>query len=421
MESPFNDFFVIAMMILLIGILRRIRRSFVRRHSKRRLGVYIEMTLILEFLSWIAGTLTLIVQTPHPVAILLVILFLGSMTTNSILCYREEKATLNRCLAMLLQQDAPFADALDQIGDTFRSGLAARVKKCARLIERGETEYQSVMQSHLPLDADTLFLLSEEKISLSDPTASSFASLRPTEQADHDIWDFNSQVSHQLLYLAVLLLASSLLGAGWVSLLLPTMEDFSSEAVFSYTETGVVETLAEVSIPFAFCFCLWLLAALLIPKLPGWIIRLIPWFGKSWMDQQRCSVLRCLAQGVQCGVGEQEILKLAGANSRMKNIASRCRKSVLFIDSGVAFHEAIYKAGLIRKNEMSWLMLGSANGNLHHALHGLANLIKRRRIFSWQMRMTWLVPLILILVGIYVLVFAFTVFGFLYGLTSNLA
>ena len=160
--------------------------------------------------------------------------FLGSMTTNSIFVLSGRESYLESLFSHAFAAGRPFADALDQIGDTFRSGLAARVKKCARLIERGETEYQSVMQSHLPLDADTLFLLSEEKISLSDPTESSSASLRPTEQADHDIWDFNSQVSHQLLYLAVLLLAPSLLGAGWVSLLLPTMEDFSSEAVFSY-------------------------------------------------------------------------------------------------------------------------------------------------------------------------------------------
>jgi type II secretory pathway component PulF len=91
------------------------------------------------------------------------------------------------------------------------------------------------------------------------------------------------------------------------------------------------------------------------------------------------------------------------------------------IDAGGAFDNAMRQSGLIRSKEDAWLAAASATGNLPTALEGLANSVNRRLDYRWQLRLTWLIPLILILIGLYALANLTVVFSVIYELVSLMA
>ena len=422
MDSPFLCFYIVAGMTAAIRITRWIRRYLIKRKANLALSILLEATVIGEILMGISGILAVIFSMPHPISLLIVALMVCSSITNSALCYREEKGSLNRCLKMVLQQNMPLATALELISNTFRSGLAVRLKRCVTALQKGDTERSRLLLSRLPLDPDTLALMSDE-IPLKPPAVdNSHQKHLDPEYLERNSWQTNSQVNYQLTYLVLLLLGGSLIGEQTKRFVLPVVIEF--DATFALQASffmGNMQFFIRAFTIFAFSFVLWLFLALLIPELPAWSVRLIPWFGRSWIDRQRSTVLRSLARGVRVGKADHEILKIAGDTSRVKWIASRCRKSAVLIAAGSAFDKAIRQSGIIRSNESSWLVSASETGNLPTALDSLANSIDRRLNYRWQVRMTWLVPLVLALTGIYAFATLSVIFRLIYGLVSQLA
>lgn len=421
-DQPFLCFYIIAAIVVLIRITRWIRRYLLKREAKGTRCIVLEATLIGEVLIWIAGIIGVIFSTPHPISLLIVALWVCCAITNSALCYREEKGTLNRSLKIVLQQDIPLATALELISNTFHSRLALRLKRYVTALKRGDTARSHSLLSRLPLDPDTLALMSDEIPPTSIALDNSFRKSLSPGYLNTRFWQTKSQVNYQLTYLVFLLLGCSLIGEQTSRSILPLVTDF--DATLSSQSSLFVGNLDLLTSTFSFftlSFIVWLLLALLIPKLPVWSVRLIPWFGRSWIDRQRSMVLRSLARGVRVGSPDDEILKIAGEASRVKWIASRCRKSALLIGAGSAFVKAIRQSGIIRANEISWLASASSSGNLPTALDSLANSIDRRADYRWQVRVTWLVPVILILTGIYAFANLSVIFRIIYGLVSQLA
>lgn len=424
MEQKSITIYVIVAMIVSIWVTRCVRRSLVLRSVSRPLGLPVAVTKLAELILWVSGTLAILTASYHPLSILILMLFLASVITNSMYRYREDKGTLHRCLMIALQQGTPLVSALEPIGKMLRSGLAERVNRCVRLLKEGHGEFSSIVRSRLPVESEIVALVSAESQPQTTSIDSRFFKLWSSGHIDRDLWKLSSQMSHQLLYLALLMIMCSCFGA-WASLVLtPLLEDFSDGINIKQSDLVLatnLERMSNIAIYVTCLFCGWLLAILLIPKLPSGLMRLIPWFGRAYMDQQRVSLLRALARGTKSGLADYEILKAAGQTSRARWIASRCQKSMALLDDGYSFDQAIERSGLIRPNERNWLLSSSANNLLPIALDSLASSIHRRLVYRWQLRMTWLVPLILVLSGIYIFAIALMTFGFLRDLVLLLA
>ena len=423
-DRQLTTFFAIAAMVLSIWVIRRFRRYLTRRSASKPLGFPIALTELFELLIWISGVLATLISTFHPVSLLVLTLFLVSMITNSVLRYREDRGTLNRCLKIALQQGTPLTLALEQIGNTLRSGLAERVYRCVRKLRQGHDEYSSITRSHLPIDAEIIALVSDEFHSQNTVNDAGFFRVWSTDHFERDLWKLKSQISHQLLYIAFLMVFCCCLGIWVNSVALPLIEDFSDGIDLAQRDlifSANIAKLSTIVITITSLYCGWLLSILLIPKLPYVLVRLIPWLGRTHIDQQRACVLRSLARGTKSGLADYEILKAAGESSKVGWIASDCRKSMARLDAGYTFDQAIQRSILVRSSERDWLVSCSDPSTLPVALDSLASSIQRGLIYRWQLRMTWLVPLFLVISGIYIFATAGMTFGLLRDLILSLA
>ncbi|MDF1844648.1 MAG: type II secretion system F family protein [Rubripirellula sp.] len=421
MDSPFLIFYVIASTIVIIAVVRWIRRRLIRGKTTQysRLGVFI--TLIAETITGIAGFGAIIFAVPHPMSILILGLAVVSMFLNAKLRYQEETGTLNRCVRLAHQQGMPLSTTLNLIGETFRSRLGARIKKCADVIQSGESEIDSVRLSRLPIAADTLALMINGSNQV--PRKQDLIQAQSySEELDRGRWTFDAQISSQLTYLGLLLLGSCVLGEFTSRFILPFVTNL--EVTLSMQLSQLMNYMDSITLYFdifSILFITWLVSGLLLPKFPQWLVGFVPWFGRSWIDRQRTSLFRSLARGMRGGTADDQLLLIAADTCGARWIASRCRKSASLIDAGGAFVIALRQSGLIRSKEDAWLATASATGNLPTALEGLASSVNRRLDYSWQLRATWLIPLILILIGLYALANLTVVFSVIYQLVSLMA
>ena len=151
------------------------------------------------------------------------------------------------------------------------------------------------------------------------------------------------------------------------------------------------------------------------------MIRLVPWFGRSWIDRQRAELVRSLARGTRIGLSEREILLSAAKGTRARWVNQRCRKTFSLIEGGATLPVALYRSGVVSGREQPWLVAAERNGTLSIALENLASDVQRRSAYRWRFRMAWFVPLATLLLGGYVLVHAFFLFQALYYLSDMLA
>jgi len=421
MDSPFLFFYVIASTIVLIAVTRWIRRRLILGKTTKYSRLGASITLIAEAIIGISGFAAIIFAASHPISILILTLAVVSLFLNSNLRYQEEIGTLNRCVQLAHQQAMPLSTTLNLIGENFRSRLGAKIKKCTGAIERGESEYESIRMSRLPIAADTLAMM----MNGSNPGPRQQVFIRTQSDAaerERGRWNFKAQISSQLCYLGLLLLGSCLLGEFTSRFILPMV--IQLEVTYSMKLSQLMDYIDSITFyfnAFSILFLAWLAAGLLLQKLPQWLVGFIPWFGRSWIDRHRTSLLRTLARGMRRGTADDQLLLIAADTCGVRWIESRCRKSASLIDAGGAFDNAMRQSGLIRSKEDAWLAAASATGSLPTALEGLANSVNRRLDYRWQLRLTWLIPLILILIGLYALANLTVVFSVIYELVSLMA
>lgn len=420
LNSPIVFFGSAAVLALLAGTLRAWKRNLLRRSSATSHLIGIRFADFLETILWIAAIILLLCGIPHPIAILLTVLLLVSVATLGKLRYLEERDSLNRWSQLATEMGIPLTHLLDSFGNGTRSPLTRRIKACTRRMVRGENAIQAVYRSKLPLDPGVFV----EGPSLRGEPAS--ASEQP------DSWSLQTQgdqtlseaslLRQQTTYLLVTVALAWAVGYLTRMTMLPLVEDLLGELSYSNPlSNGPLESVAFAADVLMVLLIVWLMAGLIIRLLPSALVFAVPWFGRSAIDRWRAEILNVLAGGQRAHQSDQDILNNAAQMIRVRWVRSRCRSAAQKIDGGATLPIALRAAGIVTAKEMIWLNSAHANQTLPLAVAQLSTDIRRRSMLRWRLRMTWLLPMVTVIVGGFVLIHAVFLFRFLSLLMGGLS
>ncbi|WP_404305249.1 type II secretion system F family protein [Neorhodopirellula lusitana] len=431
MATPLLFLAVAVGLSLLAGTFRSIKLNLIRQPAARMRKVTIELFEMLEWCLWFLCPIALIAAAPHPITILLVALFVVSVITAGRLRYREETQSLNRWLQLAPSTAASIPVLVESLADGFRSRLARQAKTFVIRVSRGESIVDATRRSRLPLDADTLaniLLPGSEPDHQPKPLQNEISSA--VELSDsRDQWcreqesaRLNTLLFQQATYLVVTLILAWLLGLLIRSLVVPSIDHMLREfTAKTYVEKTSLNLVALIADCFLFVVAVWLFSGWVISQLPLWMVRWVPWFGRHAINRWRSDVLGMLARAIRSHQPASDVFQLAAGATRVQWIRKRCRTAHRFVESGISLPNAMQQAKLISAREEKWLTLAQANGNLASAIEQLVGRIDRVQTLRWRIRIAWLVPLVTVLVGAFVLVHAMYVFNFLFAMITGLS
>ncbi|MFG0287305.1 MAG: type II secretion system F family protein [Rhodopirellula sp. JB044] len=405
---------------LLAGTLRSIRMNLQQSpmSSPRRISI-----ISIETVEWLLWALTLIAITiaaPHPVTVILLIMLLASITTATKLRYQEETRSLNRWIQMATRSRTSIIRLSENLASGFHSRLGKQTRVFASRLQSGEPIVNATRRSRLPLDADTVtsFLIPTTDVPQTHYASSLAAHLasnrRTTETHVNQIESRLSPIPQQFIYVvATILLAWVFCRAMHFTMLAMLGELLREFAVRSRFEIEQLDTIKLISDVVVAGLVSWLLLALIIRWLPGWMARRVPWFGDQALTRWRCDILRCLARGIRARQPASETLQIASQTMRVRWARRVCHRAYDNVEKGVNLPTALQRSNLISSSENSWLSVAEANGNLPDALDQLVENLQRRQAIKWRLRMSWLVPTATVAVGAFVLVYAMFMFDVL--------
>jgi type II secretory pathway component PulF len=224
----------------------------------------------------------------------------------------------------------------------------------------------------------------------------------------------------QFLYLGVTAMVTCLVMAFMATSIVPTMEQMFEEFALAMPLRWV----------FKFGPAVWVLvllgaiAVILLPilnrarklgvRLPGWI----PMTPK--MAEKRAEVLFGLADGLDAGwpLGKTMALGHRVAQSGWERRA--LERAMRDVQKGIEPIESIHRIGWIDSTEAAWLD-GANPARAGELLRGFASQSVRDAHENIRWIMAWLFPIVVLLLGIAVLLFAVAFFGSLAGLIRDLS
>lgn len=431
MFTPLLNLYVIVAMVILVGITQCLTRLL--RHRPRGKGTrfYSGLLQVIAKTVWVLGIIGLLVSTPHPIAFLLILLFVGSIVAANLSRVREERFAVNRCFQLAIAQQISFARVFEELSRYTHGRLSDQTSRFVKKLRDGCSLQESIRSSRLPVDSGMVSLITHSGAKLGESSlsnATGLAGQKGNDYSDEKLsTELESQVTHQFIYLATLVAGCWALGQFSRRIVLPQLELMFDELELAPPFTSLVGTgampdiLVFMSNVFMVGFLTWLGLAMCVTVLPKTFSRCIPWFGPTWFENQRCLVIRSLATGSAGGVADRDILLSAADTTSVRWVAKTCRKTAQLLDQGVPLQDALIRTGLLRRRDGVRLEAAQKNGSLSLAYESLALSVKRRLMYRWRLRIAWFVPLIVSLLGFYVLAHTALLFQYLYSIVNALA
>lgn len=406
---------------LFAATLRTIKWNLISKPVPRFRPWTIRILTCLERFFWLTSVLATAIAAPHPVTFVLLAMMAGTLFVARSWTYREEADSLNRWMRLAAGTQASYPILAESLANGSSSRIACQAKSFSARLMRGESLVDAVRRSKLPVSAETLAAIRHPQPATSfQPTseydAGRLQSIDSTTPASAPI------VAEQLIYLIVTMFLAWAMSFWIRSHLLDMLDHIGEEYLdSSWKFARPLQSIAFVYESLMVVVAIWIAFAISIRFQPAWLVRWIPWFGKDAIARWRCEVLRTLSIGVGWGNADSELLSLASQTSRNRWIRKRCRQASRSIENGTTLPVALGSSEIIAAKEQSWLISAANNHHLPSAINQLADNITRRRSLTWKLRMSWLVPLAIVLVGIYVMAHIVTLFRFLTGFTQAIS
>lgn len=408
---------------LFAATLRTIKWNLITQPVPRFRPFTIRVFAFLEWILWSMSVLALASSAPHPITFVLLAMMIGTLFVARRWTYREEAESLNRWMRLAAGTRASVPVLAESLANGSSSRIAFQGKTFSARLMRGESLVNAVRRSKLPITADTLAAIQHPQATTTTPDSFADKTLRSQVRPQQSI-DAGTPVSapivaEQLIYLIATMFLAWGLGyfiRGFIS----ERFEYIAEEFFDIDSNinDMLQTIMSIYEGLMILVFIWFLMAILIRWQPAWLIRWIPWFGKDSIARWRCEILRSLSIGMRSEHAESELLTLASQSSRNRWIRKRCRKASRLIENGTTLPVALRCSQIVTAKEQSWLTSAAKNHHLPSAIDQLVDNISRRRSLTWKVRMSWLIPLTTIVVGIYVMAHIVTVFLYLTKLTT---
>ncbi|KLU01640.1 protein secretion system [Rhodopirellula islandica] len=404
---------------LFAATLRTIKRNLIAKPASQFRPKTVRIFAFFEWLFWLACVVALAISAPHPVTFVLLAMLMGTLLVARRWTYLDEAESLNRWMRLAAGTRASYPVLAESLANGSTSRIACQAKSFSARLMRGESLVKAVRRSKLPVSADTLAAIQHaqpQSTAASAKETSRFEDIDATTPASAPI------IAEQFIYLLATMFLAWGMGSLFRSNLIELFDEFGDEFVSTRSSFGgVLQTITTVYEAMMIVLSIWFLMAILIRWQPTWLIRWIPWFGKDAIERWRCEILRSLAIGIRAGNAEPELLSLASQSSRVPWIRNRCRKASRLIENGTTLPDALHRSRVVTSKEQTWLTSAAGNHHLPSAINQLVDNLTRRRSLRWKLRMSWLVPLGTVLVGVYVMAHIMAVFLFLTTLTQALS
>lgn len=389
------------------------------------------MSRISRFVLWVLGfvvvAIAILALLPSLLGSLLFALLIFALFDLASRRYRSVVRTLNSSLRAVSEQQG----AIEKVARAFaKSGpLRNRCYEYARRLIAGEDAIGAALASGVPLQLSTAVSLStattsaasteQRKVAYNDPPPSDPPPTDPLRELA--MMETTSMPAYgQFLYLGVTAMVTCLVMAFMATFIVPTMEQMFEEFGLSIPFPWVFEAWPAVWV----LVLLGAIAILLVPvlnrarklgfRLPSWI----PLTPK--MAEKRAEVLFGLADGLDAGWPLGRTMALGHRIAQTGWERRALERAMREVQQGIDPIESIHRIGWLDSTEAAWLE-GAKPERAAELLRVFASQSVRDAHENVRWIMAWLFPIVVILLGVTVLLFAFAFFGSLVVLIRGLS
>ncbi len=336
---------------------------------------------------------------------------------------KEELRLLRSLILSVVGGRGSLPDAIEQFAVDMRSEFSLRCRCFADCLRRGQSPAQAAKSSGIALAVDALVAMEQSpgKAEVESETEARFApnTISKTNGAFEE-WTSWS-IPNQLIYLAAIIVTLAILPI-FLSRLLAPLWTLSSEFGIGMNSTLALisehhANVSSLSLLVALIAVVWIALVLLCYLRPSrWLVRITPWFGDWLLTRRRCDGLQSLASGLRRGQPITEVLSSIEQLTRSRWIRRQTSSTMRQIQRGQPLAKSLLSAGYVNGVESSWIDAAAATGHLPNALESIVEDVTRQYELKWRIRLAWMVPAALLVMGAYVCIFVYWMMGTLYQL-----
>jgi hypothetical protein len=380
--------------------------------------------LILWVLGFVVVAIAILALLPSLLGSLLFALLVFALFDLSSRRYRSGVRTLNSSLRAVSDQQG----AIEKVARAFSKGgpLRSRCYEYARRLIAGEDAIGAALASGVPLQLSTAVALSTAPAS---PVSTDVGS---REVGDNDsppidplrelaMMETTSMPAYgQFLYLGVTAMVTCLVMAFMATSIVPTMEQMFEEFGLSMPLQWVFE-MGPVVWVFVLLGAIGVILVPILNRARKLGVRLPSWVPMTpRMAERRAEVLFGLADGLDAGWPLGRTMALGHRIAQTGWERRALERAMRDVQQGIEPIESIHRIGWLDSTEAAWLA-GANPARAGELLRGFAAQSVRDAHENTRWIMAWLFPIVVVLLGVSVLLFALAFFGSLAVLIRGLS
>lgn len=337
----------------------------------------------------------------------------------------EETESLEDVIALVASKDpAAVPAAIERFADGQSLTMWVRCRDFAYRIRSGQLPEDAIRQSRLPLGVDSALTMRLGPTVKAEVEAANLNRTRNALESDSTLitnwisWPLMSQLSYLFFLIGLLIFIGTFISLFILPTLAKVMEEFAIVPIIPDSARATFDSIVSTTLTIlAIWMVLTLLSAITGSRI---LLRITPWFGEWLRTRNRHRGLRAIAAGVALGRPISEVLELSRRTSPARWIRSRSKMAYNQVVAGQDIGLALKRSGWLSGAEAAWVESAIASGTLPETLDWIAVSIRRRYELKWKVRIAWLVPLVLVLIGAMVAALAYYMFGSLVQLIYTL-
>jgi hypothetical protein len=384
--------------------------------------------LILWVLGFVVVAIAILALLPSLLGSLLFALLVFALFDLASRRYRSGVRTLNSSLRAVSDQQG----AIEKVARAFSKGgpLRSRCYEYARRLIAGEDAIGAALASGVPLQLSTAVALSAPSTSKASATASTGEGSREVGDNDSPPIDplrelammesISMPAYGQFLYLGVTAMVTGLVMAFMATSIVPTMEQMFEEFGLSMPLQWVFD-MGPVVWVFVLLGAIGVILVPILNRARKLGVRLPSWVPMTpRMAERRAEVLFGLADGLDAGWPLGRTMALGHRIAQTGWERRGLERAMRDVQQGIEPIESIHRIGWLDSTEAAWLA-GANPARTGELLRGFASQSVRDSHENIRWIMAWLFPIVVILLGVAVLLFAVAFFGSLAVLIRGLS
>jgi len=338
----------------------------------------------------------------------------------------EQIESLEDVVALIASKDpAAMPDAIERFAEDQSLTIKVRCRDFANRLRSGQLPEDAIRQSRIPLGVDAALAMRLGPAAKTELHTAKLGRTNHGQAAETELatgwisWPIMSQLSYLIFLICLLIGISTFMSLFILPTISKMLEEFDIQpSVPDSVQTGFGSIASALLVAAIVWLVMILLSAVTGSRI---LLRITPWFGDWVRTRNRHRGLKAIASGVAMGRPIAEVLELSRRTSPARWIRSRSKLAYKNVIAGQDVALALRNSGWLSGPEAAWVQASIPCGNLAQTLDWIASSIRRRYELKWRVRVAWLAPLVLIMIGAMVTLLAYYLFGSLVQIIYSLS